>query len=304
MRSPKRPMNDSDEGVSATVGTIMALMVFMFLFGMIQNQYVPVAMKDAEANHMRMVESQFGTLKEKIDTLIMLNAYNYSAYSPITMGSDGIPVFAAQTPGFLSFQPNKELVNVTYVLNKNVAGTITTTKVYGNTSGELDLYVPNRYYIPQRFIYACGAVILYQDSGAVMKAEPGFSIVKQSGDIIVYLRTVRLIGEQISKSGTSTEGVHSSLLYTYSDEEASNRSEFVNSTLWINITSSYSEAWETWFNTVLPENGLINGTDFTITKTLINSNYFPNVYQVSVKINDVLSLSMKRSLMTMSTGEA
>lgn len=303
MRSPKRPAKNSDEGVSATVGTIMALMVFMFLFGMIQNQYVPVAMKDAEANHMRTVESQFGTLKEKIDTLIMLNALNYSAYSPITLGSEGIPVFASQTPGFLSFQPNREWVNVTYILNKNVAGSIETGKMYGNTSGEIYLYVPNRYYIPQRYVYACGAIILYQDSGAVMKADPGFSIVNQSGDIEVYLRTIRLVGDQISESGTSTEGVHSSLIYTYSSAESSSRAEFMNSTLWINITTSYPEAWETWINSTLPENGLHNNTDFSITKTLIDSKYFPEIYKVSLKINNVLSLSMQRSLVAISTGE-
>ena len=293
MRSPKRPKQDSDEGVSATVGTIMALMVFMFLFGMIQNQYVPVAMKDAEANHMRNVESQFGTLKEKIDTLIMLDAFNYSAYVPITLGSDGIPVFASQTPGFLSFQPNRELVNVTLVPGDGSGNVL-----YGNTSGEVALYVPNRYYTPQTFIYSCGAVILYQDSGAVMKADPGFSIVNQNGDIMVYLRTIRLIGDQISKSGTSTEGLHSSLIYTYASEDSSR-----NSTLWINISTSYAEAWETWFNTTLPENGL-SGTDFTITKTLVNSNQYPKIYDVSVKINKVMFLSMKRSLIEMGTGEA
>ena len=304
MRSPKRPAKDSDEGVSATVGTIMALMVFMFLFGMIQNQYVPVAMKDAEANHMRTVESQFGTLKEKIDTLIMLNAFNYSAYSPITLGSDGIPVFASQTPGFLSFQSGKDLVNVTYILNKNISGTIETSRLYGNTSGEIDLYVPNRYYTPQKFVYACGAVILYQDTGAVMKAGPGFSIINQSGDIVVNLRTIRLIGDQITKSGTSTEGLYSSLIYTYNSAKSSNRTEFLNSTLWINITSSYADAWETWINSTLAEHGLNNVTDFSVTKTLINSNQLPNIYQVSLKINDVLSLSMKRSLVEISTGEA
>ncbi len=303
MHSPKRPVKNSDEGVSATVGTIMALMVFMFLFGMIQTQYVPVAMKDAEANHMRNVEAQFGTLKEKIDTLIMLNALNYSSYSPITLGSDGIPVFASQTPGFLSFLPSKELVNVSFVLNKNVSGSVETERLYGNTSGKIELYVPNRYYVPQTYVYTCGAVILYQSSGSVMRAEPGFSIVNQSGDLVVYIRSIRLIGDEMRKSGTTTEGIDSSLIYTYSSSASANRTEFLNSTLWINITTSYAEAWETWINGTLNENGLNYGTDYTVTKVITNPDVIPNTCSITLKIRNVKSLSMQRSLVEITTGE-
>ncbi len=303
MRSPKRP-NSSDEGVSATIGTIMALMVFMFLFGMIQTQYVPVAMKDTEANHMHNLEFQFTSLKQTVSNLIRTDAVNDTAYNPITLGSEGIPVFAQPTPGFLTFDATEEMVNVTFMVHTNVSGTINTEKIYGNTSGYLSVYVPNRYYTPGGYVYSCGSVLLYQPSGSVMIANPPFSIINKSGDIGADIRTIKLVGETISQAGTGTVSVHSSFIYTYENSYmVSNSSQFMNSTLWINLTTRYPEAWEEWFQNTLTQNGLRNGTDFTITKTLRNSNVYPEKYSLSVRINDVKIFSMRRSLVEIVVGE-
>ena len=303
MRSPKRP-NSSDEGVSATIGTIMALMVFMFLFGMIQTQYVPVAMKDTEANHMHDLEYQFGTVKEKIDNIIMMNSYNYTVYAPITLGSDGIPVFAQPTPGFLRFSPSKEQIHIKYAVTENISGNLSTTVMYGNSSGYLSVYVPNRYYTQGGYAYSCGAVILYQPSGSVMVANPSFSIVNKSGDISASFNMIRLIGENSTLSGTSTISTHSSLIYTYKDSRTiSNISQFVNSTLWVNLSTAYPKAWMDWFDMSLTKNGLRNGTDYIITKALENSTVYPNIYSVSIKIKDVKMFSLEKSLIEMKIGE-
>ena len=304
MRSPKR-REKSDEGVSATIGTIMALMVFMFLFGMIQTQYVPVAMKDNEANHMHAVESQFSALKAHVDEMIMRDFTNYTYYSPITMGSEGIPAFAAPTPGFLVFNNTKESINVTYSLTTDNGGSEQTQKIYGNVSGYLSLYVPNRYYTQEGYVYSCGAVILYQPSGSVMKANPNFSIINKSGDIMGDMRLVRLIGTPKAQSGTSTVSVHTSLIYTYKDHYGiSNESQFVRSKLWINLTTAYPEAWEEWFSSSLTKSGLHNGTDFVISKSLSNSDVYPKIYKVSIEIRNVKMFSLERSLVEMDIGES
>ena len=308
MRSPKRP-EKSDEGVSATIGTIMALMVFMFLFGMIQTQYVPVAMKDTEANHMHDLESQFGTIKEKIDNIIMMNSYNYTVYAPITLGSDGIPVFAQPTPGFMRFSPSKEQIHIKYVATENISGNSSTTVMYGNSSGYVSVYLPNRYYTQEGYAYSCGSVILYQPSGSVMVANPTFSIINKSGDISASFNMIRLIGENSTLSGTSTVGTHSSLIYTYKDSHTiSNISHFVNSTLWVNLSTAYPDAWVNWFKTSLENGGLHNytkehGGDFNITVTPENSTVYPSIYSVSIKINNVKMFSLEKSLVEMKIGE-
>src|SRR4030067_2659533 len=61
---PRRHWND--EGVASTVGTIMALLVFLTFLSHITNQYVPVWMKDSEAGHMGEVHGQIGKNKRDI----------------------------------------------------------------------------------------------------------------------------------------------------------------------------------------------------------------------------------------------
>ena len=294
MRTVKR--KDKDEGVSAVIGTVMALMVFMFLFGMIQNQYVPVAMKDTEANHMTQVESQFSQLKSGIDSLILSNEVNYSRYTPITMGSEGMPVFASQTPGYLGLQPNNEYFNVSFVMNYSDGSS---SHLYSNTSGMLRLYVPNRYYVQQMYAYTGGAIILYQDSGSVMKASPNIRIRNESGDLSVYMNPIRIIGTEIVKGGTDTEGVYSNLIYSYDSQLRANSSNFVSSSLRINITTAFPDAWMDWMNSTAHSAGL-NGTDYNITLQPIHSSAFPKEYNINMHIKNIMSIDLRKSLVQMS----
>lgn len=301
MRTVKR--KEKEEGVSAVIGTVMALMVFMFLFGMIQNQYVPVAMKDTEANHMVQVEAQFSQLKYGIDSLILNNGVNYSMYTPMTLGSEGMPVFASQTPGYLGLMPNDEYFNVTYtVVENDGSGGTTTTHLYSNTSGMLRLYVPNRYYVPQMYAYTAGAIMLYQDNGAVMKAGPNIKISNESGDLSVFMNTIRIIGTEVVKGGTDTEGVYSSLIYTYSSENTANTSAFVSSSLSITIDSVFWDAWMEWMNSTASSAGLRYGTDYTMTKSAnpLNGDEYPSIYRINITINNIKVIKISRSLVDMS----
>ncbi len=296
MRTIKR--KDDEEGVSAVIGTVMALMVFMFLFGMIQNQYVPIAMKDTEANHMTTVESQFGQLKYGIDSLIVHDATNYSMFAPITLGSDGMPIFASQTPGYLGLQPNNEYMNMSFIVNYTDG---TSQREYSNTSGMLRLYVPNRYYVPQMYVYSQGAIILYQDSGSVMKAGPSISVENRSGDIVMSMYTVRIIGREVIKGGTYTEGVYSSLIYTYNSEIDSSPL-FKNSTMTIDMHTAFPEAWADWMNSTATSGGLVYGQDYTMKYQLINDNVTPSQYHMVIKIYNIKSLQVHRSLVNIQLG--
>src|SRR5438309_602552 len=66
MRLLIRDLRGDEEGVASTVGTIMALLVFLTFLSLIVNQYVPVWMKDSEASHMNNALGQFGGLNGAI----------------------------------------------------------------------------------------------------------------------------------------------------------------------------------------------------------------------------------------------
>ncbi|MFW5928310.1 MAG: hypothetical protein ACOCSL_03820, partial [Thermoplasmatota archaeon] len=97
-------MQDSEEGVATTVGTIMALLIFLSIFSLITQQYVPVWMEDNEAYHVDEVKSQFAQMKGNIDSLILNNYKNYPTYTSIKLGSEGIPMFAEETYGIISLE--------------------------------------------------------------------------------------------------------------------------------------------------------------------------------------------------------
>src|SRR5256885_4860483 len=67
MRVLIRDFRSDERAVASTVGTIMALLVFLTFLSVIVNQYVPIWMKDSEASHMNLSLGQFGGIKGDID---------------------------------------------------------------------------------------------------------------------------------------------------------------------------------------------------------------------------------------------
>src|SRR5213594_2634451 len=85
MRLLIRDIRGDEKGVASTVGTIMALLVFLTFLSLIVNQYVPVWMKDSEASHMNGALGQFRGIKGAIDLQIL------SAQASKISGTDYIP---------------------------------------------------------------------------------------------------------------------------------------------------------------------------------------------------------------------
>ena len=214
-----------EEGVASTVGTIMALMIFLTFLSMIVNSYVPVWMKDSESSHMNVAYGQFGDFKESIDTQILYARMSELAgvhftpttvFTPVTLGLDGVPIFSSPTLGLLTldqakapwntvfgYYPNK-IVNVKQQVNETAGGYL-----------RLDTY--NRYFIPQTLAYENGAVIKAQTDGMVLRAEPTFDInfINNTEDITMVMITLLGYG---SLQGSTTEGVHAKVISVSTDE--------------------------------------------------------------------------------------
>ncbi len=172
---------EKEEGIASTVGTIFALMIFTALLGMFMTQVVPVTMKENEAEHDRQVLSQLSTLRSTMDILTLTKDTNYTAYVPLKMGADGVPFFASPTYGQLSLYPTTPPVSK-YMLKFNF------TDKFGNSivrssAGSLQFISPNKYYVPEVFEYANGAIMRYnyQSKSAVFAINPNmrFSAVDE-----------------------------------------------------------------------------------------------------------------------------
>ena len=246
------------------MGTIMALMVFMTMLSMFTNQYVPVWMEDNEAKHMNQVESQVGMLKHGIDTQILVGqlggSTDISVYSPITLGSEGVPMFAAPTQGYLDILPDKGKTWTNFSFDPDTTDPANpVVAITSASSGSIAMEAPNRYYVPQILTYENDAIILKQGDGVIMKSVPQFTVRQEGSSFRVAFTQVTLTGVNKSYTGSGTTGVHTSLRWT-------NSSTYMDLTTDISITiqSTYSNAWVAFFNDYLPRVGLLATTDYTI----------------------------------------
>jgi hypothetical protein len=316
------PRSD-DEGVASTVGTIMALLVFLTFLSLIVNQYVPVWMKDSEASHMNTALGQFGGLKGAIDLQILAAqaaqvADSYfipvTAASAVTLGIDGVPIFAASTLGTLRSAPDEGAFTVTFdYMIQGLSGPAVRTRVLERSNGTVDLAVANRYFVPQRVAYVNGAVVRYQSDGQIIRAQPTFAVARGNDTLDVTFGLVSLYG-QGTIVGTSTEVVNAQVFAVDRQDYGGTSGESFpdDARIWINHTSAYGLAWYKFFNSTLATSlgltgvytrtpldesfeGRIDGTTIYRVSTSLDSSRQVYVTRLEIRNNPgVLALSIFR----------
>lgn len=313
------PRWDNDDGVAATVGTIMALLVFLAFMGIFTNQFVPVWMSDNENTHMSEAIGQFVNLKSQIDTAISNNANSLVApapiFVPVMLSSAGIPVFAAGTSGILTLSPEvrlaKPMFNITYTYNSVTANTTYTYTLDpsndGYSGGYLELYCPNRYYVEEHLVYEAGAIILNQSDGEFIIAGLQLS-VKNMGTTaqpirVMQITQVSITGTNKTIGGSGAKGVSADL--TYANTVPYENSAPFGSQLQISIVSTHGTAWAQYFNRVLSgQAGLSPGNGFTVSVTphpKVGDN--PAYYTVDVLIDNIKILDHTHATISMGIGE-
>ena len=263
MRHHRRRIRSDQDGVASTVGTVMALLVFLTLLSLIVNQYVPVWMKDSEAAHMNGALGQFSSMKSAIDLQNLAAQGSGSDYVPVTaasavtLGVEGVPIFAVPTVGMLTSDPDAGPFTVTFdYLIPTPAGGDLRTRVREQSNGSIALDVVNRYYTPQKVVYENGAVIRAQRDGQVIRAQPTFLVTEVNQTLQVRLDLVTLYGRG-AITGASTEVVNTRLFAT--DVQKYDRFPS-NAVIWVNHTSAYALAWYQFLNTTLAESLNLRGT--------------------------------------------
>jgi hypothetical protein len=258
----RRKKSWGDDGVAATVGTLLSLMVFLTFLGMFTNQYVPIWMKDNENNHMNEVISEISNMKSSIDMQILSsNEMVASApiYSPIQLHADGVPIFASPTMGELGFVGAKSSSGASAWLSYNYSagGVIHTLNQSSGavTGGSLMFNGPNRYFVQQSVIYENGAVILNQTNGEVVLAGISIKITPSGSSNMVLITFTSLIGDDKTIGGYGTKSVTTAV--DYSSYTKVNNSASATNTLTLSLITAHGAAWSEYFTTVL------NGTEVT-----------------------------------------
>lgn len=223
-------LSESDEGVASTVGTIMALLVFLSLMSLITQQYVPVWMEDKEAYHVDNVMGQFTQIKGNVDNLVISEHEDYPMYSTMTLGSEGVPLFAGRSDGVIRLLPDEGNITLNFDNRDPLVG-----------SGSLSLEARNRYFEEQTIAYQNGAILLEQEEDSIMRAPPQLTIEEQEdGNYSIDIHIIDIRGEEKRLSGSRNIGVITELWDTsrnsYEDPE----------NVQIAIDTEYTGGWKQW----------------------------------------------------------
>ncbi|MGM0404959.1 MAG: DUF7289 family protein [Thermoplasmatota archaeon] len=239
-RCRRRNLSESDEGVATTVGTIMALLVFLSLLSLITQQYIPIWMEDKEAYHVDDVMGQLTQIKGTVDTLVMNQYEYYSMYNTVTLGSEGVPMFASRSMGVIRLLPDESGMSINFNesdgTNRNFEGT-----------GSLSLEARNRYFEQQTIVFENGAILLQQEEDSIIRAPPQLTI-EEDGSYSINIHVIDIQGEETRLGGSRNIGVVTELWGT-------SRTSYSNTEdVKIELDTENPGGWERW---------LVRETDLT-----------------------------------------
>ncbi|MEM2901083.1 MAG: hypothetical protein QXT63_09860, partial [Thermoplasmata archaeon] len=91
----------SRKGLASSIAITFTILILMLALTIFTSVWVPYLAKEAESNHFVSVQNDFGMLKSSIDNHISKQS-NLTLFTPISMGSRGIPIFAPSPTSELS----------------------------------------------------------------------------------------------------------------------------------------------------------------------------------------------------------
>jgi len=295
------------EGVASVVGTILALIVFLSLLGIFINHYVPSIMAGNEHEHDNDVIAQISQLKESIDSMLLYYSSSgqatLSSYNPVTLGSSGVPMFAAGTQSEMVVIPYAGMIDPSFTVTFTYA--ISTSngqqaEIFNGTSGGgVVVNIPNRYYIPQSILYQNDAVIVGQSNGEVMVADPGFTVSNHGGLAVNILESVIQTpsSQNVSYSGTQTVGINAQLL-SYSTVSLAPLSAIS-----LYIMTPFPYAWENFFNSTFDQAGLLPVTSSPGNYTFSLNQLGLKSYMLELRLFDVAHISVTRAVLSLGVEE-
>ena len=271
--------------MASTVGTIMAILVFLSLMALITNSYVPAWMLDNEREHMNQVIDQFGELKGKVDSMVVQwtvrGGPSSNMYAPISLGSSGVPLFASPTIGILATAPQDSSISaIEMTFDPDGRGLLT-----DRGGGKVELYCPNRYYVQQWLAYENGAIIMKQEDGQALRAYPGLVFSNTSSGVNIQFTKIDIVGPGTIVSGSGSVGLNIEMVYVESET-------YSLSGEWkLKLTTEYGEAWTTYLEGAFSQQGMVNGTDYKLaSKPVTDAKTDVTIIDLTVKNVNVLTV--------------
>ncbi|UCC93577.1 MAG: hypothetical protein JSW25_02635 [Thermoplasmata archaeon] len=275
-----------EEGVASSIGTMLAILVILALITMVTTGWAPEWTKSKESEHLRVVEGQFASLKALMDQLGLSSNTDTMVSTPLTLGSEGFPLFSADSTGTISLISTSSgdfnrfsLVNSTGLFERVAYGSI----IYESHNTE---------YLDQTLHYENGAIGLRQGDGEVLTTGPAMIVQNLTRGLKVSITMVSVYSDGSSYTGVGTVGINCRLVQ---EKITSQRTWNPTETLYINVTSEVYEAWYDYFVRTLPSQGVGSG-DFDLTVVEATSTVHLTLRNVNQLVTDYAILGVTLDL--------
>ncbi len=225
------------------MGTLLALLVFLSIFGIFVTEYLPLWMTDNESAFGVTVANQFGQIDEEMGSLYLAaqsanGQSHFAAANPVTMSSASVPIFTQPTYGVLSFSgsayPATLYANATFDLQGHRGQSSVVA-----TSGALQMALKNRYYVPLTYSLEDGAVVSSQSASQQSLIFDPSVITNSSGSASTLdLTLFSVYGNTTTATSTGTQQVYTTYI-TSSTYQGANS----GTPVWLNFTTLNPCAW-------------------------------------------------------------
>lgn len=243
-----RRLGKDRRAVAAVIGTLLALLVFMTLFGIFLTQFLPIWMLDNESAEANLVASQVAQVKSCEDQLALVGGVGgtRTCTAPISMQSAGVPIFGTPTQATLSFAEVPQLFsNVTFnatgalnICDPQVPVTAQSTLCFNNTAGAVSVSLPDRYYVPVTYVLSLGAVVSTQGGASQnMLFQPDIEVSQPGAPTQIVMTLYMLEGTPTSLSSVGTSEV-------YTTYESYQNYTGIDTNVNFTFATNYPCAWE------------------------------------------------------------
>ncbi len=239
-----------EDAIASSIGTMLAILVILAMLTLVTTGWAPEWTKSKESEHMRVVESQFASMKALMDQLSLSDNTEALVSTPITLGSEGVPMFSSDSTGTISLM-------TTTNNNFNTLSVENSTGLHQRVAyGSIMYESQNTEYIDQQFIYETGAIIIKQPDGELMITGPSLIIQNLTRGLKVSIVLMSIYSDGSLYTGKGTVGINCRLIQ---ESITSTQTWNPTETLHINVTTTVYEAWYDYFARVVPASGIESG---------------------------------------------
>lgn len=149
--------NYEEEGVATAVGTIFAILIFIFLLSLFVTSYVPAEMTSLEEQYTSNVLNGMMELISTINLLTLDHQAGQSASVTFYFSSNYVPLFSSPTIGSLTLSRSSQNQYGTIYVNNST--------IHLFSGGTLSAITNDRYFVDESFVYQFSS-LFYEQYGS------------------------------------------------------------------------------------------------------------------------------------------